>query len=490
MKYFLNLVCVLLMPLMSWSGFAQEEDLLTLENQENLSVNDSIKDSIPEPKRNTVRIKVDGIAAVVGDYLILDSDIQKGMMDARQQQMPDSEINTCGILERLIENKYFVHHAVQDSIEVSEERIMMFASEQMETFEREAGGMNEVLKIFGKSNEDELRKELEKFHYDREMAEAMKNDIIGDLEVTPEETRQFFESIPKDELPLFGDEIEIAQIVIEPKVGEKENQAVIDRLNEMRENILSRGNLDDIIIAFTTQATFYTEDLGSKNTGGKYTLTRKDPFVKEFKDAAFSQKEGEISKPFKTDFGYHILLVEKIRGQQIDVRHILLYPEVTQKAIDEAKEAAEKLRRKLLTGDIDFADAAKTFSDEKETRQNGGQLINPATGDKRFELSKIDPELYGRVYSLEEDELSNVFLDEDRTGKKQFKILKVTKRINEHVADFTIDYPKIKDLALRRKQIREIKKWRKIKAKDTYIKINPDYEHCDFIKEWVRDSSM
>jgi peptidyl-prolyl cis-trans isomerase SurA len=316
----------------------------------------------------------------------------------------------------------------------------------------------------------------------------MKSEIIGDLEVTPEETRQFFESIPKDEIPLFGDEIEIAQIVIEPKIGDEQNQEVIDRLNEMRDEILSSGTLEDVIKNFTTKAVFYSEDKPSKKDGGKYTLTRRDPFVKEFKDAAFSHKEGEISKPFKTEYGYHILLVEKIRGQQIVVRHILLYPEVTSEAVKEAAEKAEKLRKQLIDKEISFEDAARTFSDEKETRQNGGQLVNPATGDRRFDLSKIDPELYGRVYGMTEGDVSKVIKDEDRTGKVQFKILKVTKRIDEHIADFSDDYPRIKDLALRRKQLNEIKKWKKIKVKDTYIKVTPDYQDCDFVKEWIEQT--
>lgn len=478
LKYILNL-CFLLVA--SIHVLAQETN-----EAKPFPTNDSIVNELETKK--SFRLKVDGIAAVVGNYLILDSDIQKLLMEAKQQKIPTAEMNSCNMLERIIENKLFIHHAIQDSLDVSEERIVMMSNEQLEGLVAETGGYEKLLEFFGKDTEDELRDELFKINFERELADAMKNEIIGDIEVTPEETRQFFESIPTDEIPLFGDEIEIAQIVIEPKIGDKENQEVIDRLNEMRDEILSSGTLEDIIKRFTTKAVFYTEDKASTKSGGKYTLTRKDPFVKEFKDAAFSQKEGEVSKPFKTDFGYHILLVEKIRGQQVDVRHILLYPEVTSAAIKEAEEKAEKLRKQLINKEITFEDAAKSFSDEKETRQNGGQLVNPATGDRRFDLSKIDPELYGRVYGMSEGDISKVIKDEDRSGKKQFKILKVTKRIDEHIADFSEDYPRIKDLALRRKQLNEIKKWKKIKVKDTYIKVTPDYQNCDFVKEWVEQT--
>lgn len=478
LKYTLNF-CLFILVAMNL--VAQETN-----NVSPISSNDSIKNQTLT--KSSLRLKVDGIAAVVGKYLILDSDIQKLLMEAKQQNISTSEMNSCNMLERIVENKLFIHHAIQDSLDVSEERIVMMSNEQLEGLVAETGGYEKLLEFFGKETEDELRDELFKINFERELADAMKSEIIGDLEVTPEETRQFFESIPEDEIPLFGDEIEIAQIVIEPKISDKQNQEVIDRLNEMRDEILSSGTFEDIVKTFTTKAVFYTEDKASSKTGGKYSLTRKDPFVKEFKDAAFSQKEGEVSKPFKTEFGYHILLVEKIRGQQVDVRHILLYPEVTTQAIKEAEEKAEKLRTQLINKEIEFADAAKSFSDEKETKQNGGQLVNPATGDRRFDLSKIDPELYGRVYGMSEGDISKVIRDEDRSGKKQFKILKVTKRIDEHIADFSDDYPRIKDLALRRKQLNEIKKWKKIKVKDTYIKVTPDYENCDFVKEWVEQT--
>ncbi len=479
LKYTIS--CVLFLCVIS-HNLAQE----IIRPVTNMPTQDSVVSEVK--KKASIRLKVDGIAAVVGEYLILDSDIQKLLMEAKQQNIPTSEMNSCNMLERIIENKLFIHHAIQDSIEVSEERIVMMTNEQIDGLVAETGGYEKLLEFFGKETEDELRDELFKINFERDLADAMKSEIIGDLEVTPEETRQFFESIPKDEIPLFGDEIEIAQIVIEPKIGDEQNQEVIDRLNEMRDEILSSGTFEDVIKNFTTRAVFDSEDKPSKKDGGKYTLTRRDPFVKEFKDAAFSHKEGEISKPFKTEYGYHILFVEKIRGQQVVVRHILLYPEVTSEAVKEAAEKAEKLRKQLIDKEISFEDAARTFSDEKETRQNGGQLVNPATGDRRFDLSKIDPELYGRVYGMTEGDVSKVIKDEDRTGKVQFKILKVTKRIDEHIADFSDDYPRIKDLALRRKQLNEIKKWKKIKVKDTYIKVTPDYQDCDFVKEWIEQT--
>lgn len=425
------------------------------------------------------KVKVDGVAAVVGNYLIIESDIQKLQMDAKEQGLAESETTNCKILERIMEQKLLAHHAVQDSLMISEEQLLAQTEQQIMQFEQQVGSMQKLLDFYNKDSEQELKEELLEINTERAYSDEMRSKIVDDLEVTPEETRQFFESIPDDEVPIFGDEVEVAQIVIEPEVGEEQIQKVKDQLNEYRDEVLNEGK------SFATRAVFYSKDRGTAKNGGKITLTKSDPFVKEFKDAAFSLAEGEVSKPFKTDFGYHILTVEKIRGQQVEVRHILLYPEVTNEAIETAKEKAEKLRAKIEKGELDFAEAAREFSDEEETRENGGQLVNSANGDKRFELSKMDPELYGRVYNLAEGEMSRVIPDEDRRGNKSFKIFKVTKKIDEHKADFSKDYPKIKDLALRQKQLKEVERWKKIKAKETYIKLNSEYKSCNFAENWI-----
>jgi peptidyl-prolyl cis-trans isomerase SurA len=473
-----NLSVFVLFCFFALPGFSQ----VIVDEKDNLiKEQDSVK-TIPlkvEEKDGNVRLKIDGVAAVVGEYLIIDSDIQKLQIDAKQQDIPESETTSCKMLERIMDNKLFAHHAIQDSLIVSEEMIMSRTEQQIQGIIEQVGNEQRVLDFYGKESIDDIKQELYDRNLERALAEEMQGTVVADVEVTPEETRNFFESIPADELPYFGDEVEVAQIVIEPQVGEEQIQAVIARLNEFRREVLEDGK------AFATRAVLYSEDEGSKKSGGFYTLTRKDQFVKEFKDAAFSLNEGEISKPFKTDFGYHILTVEKIRGQQVDVRHILLFPEVTQEAIDEAKEKAEKIKTSIENGELSFAEAAREFSNEKETRQNGGQLINSTTGDKRFELAKMDTELYSRIFNLDEGVISRVIEDEDRTGKKSYKILTVTKKIAEHQADFTKDYPRIKDLALQQKQLKEIERWKLNKVKDTYVKINAEYSECEFAKKWL-----
>ena len=209
--------------------------------------------------------------------------------------------------------------------------------------------------------------------------------------------------------------------------------------------------------------------------------------VKEFNDVAFSLTEGEISEPFETEFGFHIIFLEKIRGQEYDVRHILLRPEVSNDEILAAKNKIELIRNRILDGDLSFFDAAIEASDEIETRNDGGLLINPETQDYNFELTKMDPELYSQIVNLSEGEVSRVIRDSDRVNPVKFKILTVSDRYDEHVADFSKDYIKIQKLALQNKQLKEIEKWQNSKINETYININSGFNSCDFFSNWFKN---
>jgi peptidyl-prolyl cis-trans isomerase SurA len=291
----------------------------------------------------------------------------------------------------------------------------------------------------------------------------------------------FFESIPEIDLPTFGTELEISQIVIEPEVSEAEKDRIVNQLRTFREDVLERGS------SFASKAILYSQDPGSRATGGKYTLNRKRPqMVKEFRDEAFSLEEGEISEPFKTDFGWHILMVDKIRGQEVDVRHILLTPKIEPAQLAEAKKKLDTIRKRIVDKEISFKDAALAFSSEKETRFNGGVLINPQTGDTRFELTNLDPVLYSQIRNLEDNEISAPLMEEDRSGLKKYKILKVSNRFDEHKAEYSNDYVKIKALALKEKQLNTIKEWMQEKIESTYIYLNKSNRNCEFTNNWLK----
>lgn len=430
-------------------------------------------------KQFSKRQKVDGIVSTVGDYIILDSDIDKAYLEISGQGNSVKDITRCQLLGKLMEDKLYAHHAIQDSIVVTDEQVKDRMGRQIDYMVQQLGTMDKVVHYFKKDTEEDLRSDLFEVIKTNTLTEEMQRKIVDDVEITPEEVRTFFRSIPQDDLPVFGAEIEVAQIIIRPKISEEEKKKVIVKLTEIRDEVLAGSS-------FYTKAVLYSQDPGSRSSGGFYKMTRKTPFIKEFKDVAFTLGEGEISMPFETDFGYHIILVEKIRGQEVDLRHILISPKISQEDLSEAKTKIELIKKRIEDGELTFADAARTLSDEKETKVNGGVLINPNTQDTRFELTKMDPELYAQVSSLKENEISYPIMDEDRSQRKSYKIIKVTNRTEEHKVDYAKDFVKIKNLALKEKQIKVIGDWSAAKIKETYIKINGSYKNCEFTNNWVK----
>ena len=426
--------------------------------------------------------KVDGVAAVVGDYIILESDVDKAYLQLQAQGVNTSKIGKCELFGKLLEDKLYAHHAIQDSIQVSDSEIRRQVDYQIEQFLQQVNGsMERLLEFYKKDDEKSFRDEMFEINKANTLAQKMQAKIVEEVEITPEEVRAFFNKIPEEERPTFGTELKVAQIVAEPKVSEEEKQRVIDRLKQFKADIIENG------ASFRSKAVLYSDDPGSASKGGKYTLNKKKPrMVKEFREAAFALQEGEISEPFETEFGYHIITLEKIRGQEYDVAHILLTPKVSSEAVNDAKERLTKVRERIVNGDISFADAAKEASDEKETKNDGGQLINPTTQDYNFELTRMDPELYAQIQNLKDGEVSLVLSEQDRTGNTKFKILMVTDRIDEHKADYARDYLKIKELALSEKRIKTIEKWQEEKILDTYIKISGEYRNCEFSGNWLK----
>jgi peptidyl-prolyl cis-trans isomerase SurA len=435
------------------------------------------QDSIKTEKR----LKIDGVSAVVGDYVILESDVDKAYIELESQGVSTAEVSRCNLLGKLMEDKLYAHHAEQDSIEVSNDDINNYVDQTIDYFVSQFGDIEKALEFYKKKDEQSFRAELFEVNRIQQLSQRMQSKIVEDVEVTPDEVKVFFNSIPKDDLPIFGSELEVAQIVIKPKVSPDEEKRIIEQLETMRNDVLENGS------SFSSKAILYSQDPGSRSRGGRYTLDRKRPqMVKEFREQAYRLQEGEISQPFETDFGWHIVMVDKIRGRMLDVRHVLLVPKVSNAALGEAQNQLKLIKKRIDDGEISFADAARELSDDQITRANGGVLINPATGDTRFELTKLDPQLYNQILNLEDNEISIPLLEEDRSGNKSYKIVMVTNRFNEHIADYAQDYVRIKDLALKEKQLEVIEEWMTEKIADTYISVNRDNQSCDFANNWQK----
>lgn len=446
------------------------------------SAQEIIKDNVIAPVKkiqSNQKQKIDGVIATVGDYIILDSDIDKSYLEISAGGGSVKDITRCQMLGKLLEDKLYAHQAIQDSIVVTDAEIKGMMEDRLNYMVEQIGSLDKVVKYYKKDTEEEFRTYFSDILKEGKLSSEMQKKIVDGVEITPEEVRNYFKTIPATDLPFFGVELEVAQIVVTPKVSDADKQKVIDKLNGFKKEI-EEGS------SFSTKAVLYSQDPGSRSNGGFYKMNRRTPFVKEFKDVAFSLAEGEISAPFQTDFGYHIIYVEKIKGQEIELRHILLTPSVTEEALNEAKEKITLIKKRIEDKEITFAEAARTLSDEKETRANGGALINPKTQDTRFELTKMDPTFYSQVSNLKEGEVSAPLLEQGEEGKKTFKLITVTNRIDEHAADYAKDYIKIKDLALKSKQITTIGKWFDEKIKETYIKIIGEYRDCDFTNNWLK----
>lgn len=477
LKYFLFTVCI------SAIAVAQEtSEVPDTQIEPTASVLEADATIQKDSTKKFKRIKLDGISAVIGDHVILESDIEKAFIDLKTQGASMEGITSCSVLGSLMESRLYAHQAVQDSILVSDDEVNATSDRQIQSLVQQVGSIEKVLKFYKKEDEVSFREELYKINKLRMLSEKMQQNIVSEIEITPEEVRQFFSRIPENERPVFGAELEIAQIVKAPKPTEEEKQKVIDKLNGIK------ADIEDNDATFSVKAILYSQG-PSKSQGGLLgVITKESGYVREFKDVVFSTREGEISEPFETMFGYHIVYVEKVRGQERDVRHILLQPEISKEDLDKAKTELDSIRQGLIDEKFTFAQAALNFSDEKETKFDGGLLRNPVTYDSRFELTKMDPSLYNQVRNLKDNEVSYPMLEQDpRGGGPKYKILKVTNRYDEHVADFAKDYIKIQQLALTEKQFKTIKKWMGEHIEETYVSVNDSRKDCDFSNNWVKD---
>ncbi|NDK17865.1 MAG: peptidylprolyl isomerase [Flavobacteriales bacterium CG_4_9_14_0_2_um_filter_35_242] len=426
--------------------------------------------------------KVDGVAVVIGKNVILDSDIEVYRKELESQSDNKIDISDCEMLEQVMKRKLLAHHAVIDSIEVKDEEINSNVDRKIESFKQQLGSEQKIVDFYGFTNLEDFKKEFFNVEKEAVLISKMQNKITEKVSVTPEEVRSYFKSLEKKgNLPNFGAEIVLEQIVLNVEPSQEAVNEIIKRLKEYKKEVEDGTS-------FRMKAILYSNDPAVTSADGDiYTINRQSGFVKEFKEAAFSLNEGEISEPFKSEFGYHILQLLKIKGKDRDVRHILLQPEIDEKSLDKAKDSIQKIKDDIILKKITFEDAAFKYSTDKETKNNYGLLINPETSDSKFELTRMDPSLYARVSNLSKGDITAVYYDESRSGEKMYKIILMKDKIPSHVADLVKDYEKIQSLALQKKKQESIDKWVKNKIIDTYIKINGSYKNCNFEFNWNKN---
>ena len=430
---------------------------------------------------NAQKVKIDAVGVVVGKNIVLDSDIEKFKLELENSSEGKIKISDCEMLEQLMLQKLLAHHAVVDSIIVSDAEVNDQVERNIQFFSQEYGSIEKVVEAYGFNDIEDLKKELFGIEKENSLIQKEQRQITENIDVTPEEIRIYYNGLKeKGELPEFPAEIQIAQLVLNADPTQEEIDRVINKLNQLKKDIEGGSSIK-------MKAIINSMDPGVTDNGGRYSIDKNSQFIKEFKEAAFSLDVNQVSEPFKSKFGYHILQLHEIRGETRIASHILIQPDIPQEKLNETKEKLEKIKKDINDGVITFEEAVKKYSQDDDTRNNGGLIVNPYSGESTFDLTRMDPALYARVNNLQKSEMSDVFYDETRQGKKMYKVMIMKDRTNTHIADMVNDYVKVQNLALQKKKQETIAKWSREKIGDTYIKISEEFRKCTFDKNWTKE---
>lgn len=422
---------------------------------------------------------IDGVLGVVGKNIILKSDLDQAL-EAQKKQNPEMTVEQCKVFEDLLLEKLLLHQAELDSVEVGDEEVQANIDRRINVFIQQIGSQQRLEQYYGKSVL-EIKEEMADLVRDQLTAQRMLQTINGDVEITPSEVREFYQSIPKDSLPLINAEMEYSEIVIFPEISAEAEKEAIDKLEEIKGRIENGSS-------FSTMAVLYSEDPGSARNGGEYKGIKRGQFVKEFEAVAFNLELNEISDPFESEYGYHIVQLQRKVGQELDLRHILIKPKISADNLQAAQKKADSVRQLIIDDAMTFAEAAKEFSDDEESKLNGGKALNPQTGDSRWETGQLDKSVFYSLQTIEEGTMSEPVFFRTRDEKEGYKILRLVDKTEAHVADIKTDYQRIMQVAKGQKQQKSLEKWVGDKILDTYVRVNNDYLQCSFERNWINQA--
>ncbi len=423
---------------------------------------------------------IDQVIAVVGSNDILESDLINQYMNYRMQgniQGTENQMK-CSILETLLYQKLMLNQAQFDSLTASEGQISAEVQTRLSTFINEFGSQEKMEKYYGKSI-DQIKSDLHDMIKDQMLSQQVQEKIIKNVTVTPSEVRQYYNSLPKDSIPLIKTEYVIRQIALEPPITVKERLRVKKELLQLRKRILNGES-------FATMAILYSQDPASARKGGELGFFTKGQMEPQFEAAAEKLKPGQISDVVHTKFGYHIIQMIARKGDYMNARHILLIPKVSPEALLKAKNKLDSIAKVIRTDSMTFDNAVKKFS-QGPNKNNGGYLLNQKTGGTQFEGEELDPKVAFTVKDMKQGEISNPvpFKTEDNT--QAYRILYLEKKIMPHRANLKMDYNKIENWALGAKRQKTINDWINQKAQSSYIRINKSYRTCDFKHQWIKN---
>lgn len=421
---------------------------------------------------------IDQVMAVVGDKKILYSDIEKQYLQLLAQGEKATSETRCQIFEQLLIQKLLVNQAEIDSIEITEAQVSSELDARMRYFVNIMGS-EEKLENYFKKSIIEIKADLRDEIREQMLTNKMKNQITGDISVTPSEVKGFYRSLEPSEIPYVESEVEYNQILVYPKYAENAVFEVREKLLNLRQRILDGEN-------FATLAVLYSEDPGSAAKGGDIGWFAKAELDPEYAKVAFGLKKGAVSKIVESSFGFHIIQCLDRTEDRVHTRHILLKPKVTYEVKIAALSRLDSIRSIIKSDSVTFERAAMMFSEDKDTRLNGGQVVNPS-GGLRWQLDDLPAQDYAVIKNMTPGEISEPYESTDNKGKTVYKVIILKKRTEPHKANPEDDFHLLKEMAAQKKQTEIVNKWIEDKIKTTYIRIDPKYRSCKYsVQGWLK----
>ena len=426
----------------------------------------------------------DKIIAVVGkNRIILQSDVEMQASQARLQDPKFNDSMKCLLLQQMILQKLLVEQSERDSVRITDEDVDAQLDNRLRYFIQLYGSKEKLEQVSGKTIY-QLKEEYRELIREQMLAEKVQQTVLENVKITPAEVEVFYKKIPVDSLPFFPATVEVGQIVIDPPVSQEMNDYARQKLEGIRQEIVDGKK------TFELAAGFYSDDPGSRDNGGRYDgVTRTGPWAAEFVAAAFKLQNGEISPVIKTKFGYHIIQMINRKGDEADIRHILIKPEVTSGDFKKAMETLDSIRTILVSGKITFQEAVGRFSTDEAAKRTGGMIADPATGVSELDMTKLDPGMVLMLDSMKQGDFSapHVFLTDQH--EKSCRIVYLKTRTSPHKANLKDDYSKIQEVALQQKKSFKMDSWIQTKLPTFYLKVAPEYQDCPTLKKWINISN-
>lgn len=423
-------------------------------------------------------VPVDGIVAIIGKEIIMQSDLEKHYIDYTGQfrTVEDPFETRCYVLETLMYNKLMVNQAQLDSIEISDEEVDYMVNARISYFLQQVGGDEKYIENYFHKPMSQIKREMKEMMYEQALTDRVQAKITDKITITPSEVKQFASRMSADSMPTVPTSYQFGEIVKIPPVSETEIEEVKARLNEYRERIL-RGEKISVL------ARLYSDDPGSASKGGDLGFQERGTLYPEFEAAAFNLKTGEVSQIVKTQAGYHIIQMIERKGEAVRVAHILIQPKPSTDEQVKAITYLDSVRAIILDEKLDIAEAAKRFS-EGPSKANGGLAVNPYTNSNSFDKQSLDETTYMTLNKLIPGEYSECVPYVNEDGVMAYRILYMKEKVIEHKANIAEDYDLIKNAALEEKKYNAMQKWVVDKVKVTSIKLNEQYRDCDFVTKW------